>query len=179
MSAGHIRARGKGSWELKFDADRDPATGKRKIQYRTYRGTKKEAQVELARLIAAVGNAAYVEPCTLGMALAGMSMGNGRSAYASPSGSSRSVPASSSWRSAGSGLAPSCGSPRRSGCSRGDGDVTRRSSCSGLVLWVGATLLLSTQRWFARRPLTERLRPYSPGGMAQRPPGGALDRDVP
>jgi tight adherence protein C len=37
---------------------------------------------------------------------------------------------------------------------------------AGLVLWVGATLLLSTQRWFARRPLTERLRPYSPGGMA-------------
>jgi Flp pilus assembly protein TadB len=37
---------------------------------------------------------------------------------------------------------------------------------AGLVLWVGATLLLSTRRWFARRPLTERLRPYSPGGMA-------------
>jgi len=37
---------------------------------------------------------------------------------------------------------------------------------SGLVLWVGTTLVLSTTRWFARRPLTERLRPYTPGGLA-------------
>ncbi|MDQ1437332.1 MAG: tight adherence protein [Acidimicrobiaceae bacterium] len=34
------------------------------------------------------------------------------------------------------------------------------------VLWVGATLLLSELRWFARVPLVERLRPYAPGGMA-------------
>jgi len=37
---------------------------------------------------------------------------------------------------------------------------------SGGLLWAGLTLLLSTNRWFARRPLTERLRPYSPGGLA-------------
>lgn len=36
---------------------------------------------------------------------------------------------------------------------------------SGLVLWVGVALALSNLRWFARRPLTERLRPYTPGGM--------------
>lgn len=66
--AGHVRPRGKGSWELKFDAERDPATGKRKIQYASFKGTKKEAQVELARLIAAVGDATYVEPSKLTVA---------------------------------------------------------------------------------------------------------------
>jgi integrase len=62
MTAGHIRRRGKNSWELKFDADRDPATGQRRIQYRTFRGTKREAQVKLAELIAAVGKGEYTEP---------------------------------------------------------------------------------------------------------------------
>jgi integrase len=63
MSAGHIRPRGKNSWELKFESGpRDPATGKRKIQYVSFRGTKREAQVKLAALIAAVGNSTYVEP---------------------------------------------------------------------------------------------------------------------
>ncbi len=37
---------------------------------------------------------------------------------------------------------------------------------SGLVLWAGATLVLSELRWFARPPLTQRLRPYTTGGMA-------------
>ena len=37
---------------------------------------------------------------------------------------------------------------------------------SGLVLWAGATLLLSEVRWFARPPLAQRLRPYTTGGMA-------------
>jgi integrase len=68
MSAGHIRPRGPGSWELKFDADRDPTTGGRKTKYVTFKGTKKEAQVELARLIAAVGDATYVEPSKLTVA---------------------------------------------------------------------------------------------------------------
>ena len=35
---GHIRQRGKNSFELKFDAGRDPATGKRKIQYPASKG---------------------------------------------------------------------------------------------------------------------------------------------
>ncbi len=36
---------------------------------------------------------------------------------------------------------------------------------SGLVLWAGTTLVLSELRWFSRPPLTERLRPYTAGGM--------------
>jgi integrase len=59
---GHIRRRGARSWELKFDAGRDPATGKRKIQYHSFRGTKREAQVKLAELVASVGGGSYVEP---------------------------------------------------------------------------------------------------------------------
>lgn len=38
----------------------------------------------------------------------------------------------------------------------------------GLVLWVGVALVLSELRWFARRPLDDRLRPYVAGGW-QRP----------
>jgi Flp pilus assembly protein TadB len=35
---------------------------------------------------------------------------------------------------------------------------------SALVLWVGVTLVLAELRWFRRRSLTARLRPYVPGG---------------
>ena len=37
---------------------------------------------------------------------------------------------------------------------------------AGLALWVGTTLLLAQVRWFRRRPLTDRLRPYVPGAAA-------------
>jgi tight adherence protein C len=43
-----------------------------------------------------------------------------------------------------------------------------------LVAWVGATLVLSQVRWFARRPLADRLRPYVPGGWGHAEHGGAL-----
>jgi integrase len=59
---GHIRQRGKHSFELKFDAGRDPTTGKRKIQYASFKGTKREAQIKLAALITSVGADSYVEP---------------------------------------------------------------------------------------------------------------------
>lgn len=42
--------------------------------------------------------------------------------------------------------------------------MTRAVVAGALVTWVGATLLLSELRWFARAPLTERLRPYVAGG---------------
>jgi hypothetical protein len=38
---GHIQKRGKNSWRLKFDAGLNPLTGDRKIQYKTFRGTKR------------------------------------------------------------------------------------------------------------------------------------------
>jgi integrase len=54
MSAGHIRPRGPGAWELKYDAGRDPKTGKRITKYKTVRGAKKDAQRELRNLLGAV-----------------------------------------------------------------------------------------------------------------------------
>ena len=65
---GHIQQRGKNSFRLKFDADRDEKTGKRKTQFHTFRGTKRQAQVKLAELIASVAQAKYVEPNKLTVA---------------------------------------------------------------------------------------------------------------
>lgn len=42
--------------------------------------------------------------------------------------------------------------------------MPRALAVSALLLWVGGTLLLSELRWFNRRPLAARLRPYEPGG---------------
>jgi tight adherence protein C len=42
---------------------------------------------------------------------------------------------------------------------------------AAVVLWCGATLLLSQLRWFARTGLTERLRPYAGGQHDVAPPG--------
>jgi integrase len=60
--SGHIRRRGQKSWELKFEVDRDPTTGARKIQYVTHHGSKRSAQAKLTELLAAVGKGTYVAP---------------------------------------------------------------------------------------------------------------------
>lgn len=54
MSAGHIRPRGPGAWELKYDVGRDPKTGRRITRYKTVRGAKRDAQRELRKLLGAV-----------------------------------------------------------------------------------------------------------------------------
>lgn len=41
--------------------------------------------------------------------------------------------------------------------------MTRLLLASGLVLWLGTTLIFSRLRWFSRVSLTERLAPYRPG----------------
>ena len=61
MSSGHMRRRGKRSWEIKFDLGRDPATGKRKTHYRSFKGTKREAQAELTRLLNQSNEGSYVD----------------------------------------------------------------------------------------------------------------------
>ena len=48
--AGHLRQRG-GSWELVAYAGRDPLTGKRRYVSRAFRGSKREAQAALDRLV--------------------------------------------------------------------------------------------------------------------------------
>lgn len=52
--------------------------------------------------------------------------------------------------------------------------MTRAIVGGALVAWVGVTLLLSELRWFARAPLTERLRPYVAGGDAGGRRAGVL-----
>jgi integrase len=59
---GHIRRRGECSFELKFDAGRNPATGKRIIKYQSFKGTKREAQAKLAELLVAVAKGSHVDP---------------------------------------------------------------------------------------------------------------------
>jgi integrase len=65
---GHVRRRGERSWELKFDVGRDAGTGKRKIQYHSFKGTKRQAEVRLAELIASVSVGSYVEPTKIDVA---------------------------------------------------------------------------------------------------------------
>ena len=65
---GHIRRRGQRSWELKFEIGTDPATGKRKTRYHTVKGTKREAEIELARLIAGASRGEHVDPSKLTVA---------------------------------------------------------------------------------------------------------------
>jgi hypothetical protein len=52
--------------------------------------------------------------------------------------------------------------------------MTRLMVGSALILWVGATLLLSELRWFARPAMGDRLRPYVVGGLAPRRRPGML-----
>jgi integrase len=59
---GHIRQRGRQSWELKFDLGRDPTTGKRISRHITFRGTKREAQAELNRVLNRRNEGTYVDP---------------------------------------------------------------------------------------------------------------------
>jgi integrase len=55
---GHIRQRSPGHWAIIFDINRD---GARRRKWHSFRGTKKEAEAERARLIVAMNEGAYVE----------------------------------------------------------------------------------------------------------------------
>jgi integrase len=58
---GHVRRRGERSWELKFDVGVD-GKGQRKTRYASFRGTKRDAEIELAKLIAAADAGTLAEP---------------------------------------------------------------------------------------------------------------------
>jgi integrase len=65
---GHVRRRGEHSWELKFEAGRDPVTGRRAIRYHSFKGTKRDAQRKLTELLSSVDGGSYVEPSKLTVA---------------------------------------------------------------------------------------------------------------
>ena len=60
MSTGHIRQRGAGSWELRFELPRDP-DGKRRTRTTTVKGSKRDAQRELRRLLNEVDAGTHVD----------------------------------------------------------------------------------------------------------------------
>ena len=51
MARGHIRQRAKGTWAAVVSVGRDPVTGKRQRKWVSIRGTKRDAERELARLL--------------------------------------------------------------------------------------------------------------------------------
>src|SRR5262249_27868782 len=58
---GHVRKRGKGSWEIKFDLGTNPVTGKRETRYHSFKGSRKEARAELVRSSAEAIKGVYVD----------------------------------------------------------------------------------------------------------------------
>src|ERR1700748_2492932 len=61
---GSIRERSPGHWAIILDR-RDPATGKRKRKWHSFKGTKREAQIECSRLITDMKGGAYVDASKL------------------------------------------------------------------------------------------------------------------
>jgi integrase len=61
---GHIRERSPGCWAVVLDIT-DPQTGKRRRKWHSFRGGKREAQRECARLIAQQGDGGYIEPAKI------------------------------------------------------------------------------------------------------------------
>jgi integrase len=61
---GHIRERSPGHWAIVLEI-RDPESGKRKRKWQSFTGTKREAQIECARLISDLSGGAFVEPARI------------------------------------------------------------------------------------------------------------------
>ena len=59
---GHIKQRAKGSWTIVIDLGRDPETKKKRQQWVTVRGTKREAEKRLSELLHERDTGTYVKP---------------------------------------------------------------------------------------------------------------------
>ena len=64
---GHLKERSPGHWAIVIDVA-DPQTGKRKRKWHSFKGTKREAQVECARLVAQQSDGGYIEPAKITVA---------------------------------------------------------------------------------------------------------------
>jgi integrase len=58
---GHLRERSPGHWAIVIDV-REPQTGKRKRRWHSFAGTKRQAQVKCAELVAVASKGDYIEP---------------------------------------------------------------------------------------------------------------------
>jgi integrase len=61
---GHIRERSPGHWAIVLSLT-DPATGKRKLKWHSFKGTKRAAQAECARLVTEMRDGSYIQPSKL------------------------------------------------------------------------------------------------------------------
>lgn len=59
---GHIKKRYKGSYTIVLNLGRDPSTGKRKQQWISIKGTRKDAEKRLAELLHQMDNGAFIKP---------------------------------------------------------------------------------------------------------------------
>src|SRR4051794_20584066 len=64
---GHLRQRSRGSWTLVLELGRD-ASGRRRQKWLTVRGSKRDAERELARLNHELNTGSYVEASTMTVA---------------------------------------------------------------------------------------------------------------
>jgi integrase len=64
---GHIRERSPGHWAIVIDVH-DPQTGKRKRRWHSFKGTKREAQIECARLVSDLQQGSALEPTKITVA---------------------------------------------------------------------------------------------------------------
>ena len=58
---GHLRERSPGHWAVILDV-RDPRTGERKRRWHSFAGTKRQAQIECARLVLETQRGTLVDP---------------------------------------------------------------------------------------------------------------------
>src|SRR5262245_19940199 len=59
---GNIHQRSPGSFRLRYSLGKDPVTGKRRFATATVRGTRKDAERELTRLLRTADTGEHVEP---------------------------------------------------------------------------------------------------------------------
>ena len=58
---GHIRGRSPGCWAIVLD-HHDPMTGRRKRRWHSFKGTKRQAQIRCAELVAELQSGTSVDP---------------------------------------------------------------------------------------------------------------------
>src|SRR5262245_62348910 len=63
---GHIRERSPRHWSIVLDL-RDPVTNKRRRKWHSFRGTRRAAENECARLVTQMQGGSYVEPAKLSL----------------------------------------------------------------------------------------------------------------
>ena len=64
---GHITKRSKGSWSIVLDQGKDPTTGKRRQQWISVKGTKKDAERRLTELLGQVDTGVPIDNSRLGL----------------------------------------------------------------------------------------------------------------